>query len=498
MPGSQKAPDILVIMSDQHSRHYLGCYGNKIVRTPNLDRLAAGGMRFTDSYCPAPLCVPSRMGFMTGLTPSGNSVWTNGHILPSSIPTWAHVLGAAGYETSLIGRMHFVGPDQRHGFEKRPIGEYGARHPGVPEKGGPRWTKFPAATCRQFRPSVEIAGTGTTTYRWFDEQVTEKACEYLRGKAARSKRRPFAAVVGYLLPHCPFIAPKGLFEYYYDRVDIPRVEPEQSEMIKRFRSYRGILDPPFSKERIRVARAAYFALCEYADSLIGKVLDCLDRSGLARDTLVIYTSDHGEMAGEHGCWWKSTYYEGSAGVPLIARLPREIPSGAVSGHICNLTDLGPTFAELAGADSMPWAGGRSILPILRGGNPPSRPEETFSELVDYLWDPSYVPSRMIRSGGWKLWVIHESPDTRQVILFDLLNDPAERRDLSADPEFAGIREKLLARLYQDWDPEKARSESLKQRDWMKTISLWGKAVQPHCEDTMAVPPPEVEDDVQLL
>ncbi len=125
IPIMSDKPNILLIMTDQHSKHVLGCYGNSLVGTPNLDCLAAEGMRFTDAYCPSPLCVPSRMSFMTSCTPSANEVWNNNHILHSGIPTWAKLLSSAGYETTLLGRMHFCGPDQGHGFEYRPVGEAG-------------------------------------------------------------------------------------------------------------------------------------------------------------------------------------------------------------------------------------------------------------------------------------------------------------------------------------------------------------------------------------
>ena len=148
-------PNILVLMSDQHSKRQLGSYGDSLVRTPNLDRLASEGMLFENAYCPSPVCVPSRMSFMTGRTPTGNRVWTNQHALHSGIPTWAHALGIAGYETALIGRMHFVGPDQRHGFERRPLGEYMAVHPGAPMQGEPVFQAIPTghhlATPRECR-----------------------------------------------------------------------------------------------------------------------------------------------------------------------------------------------------------------------------------------------------------------------------------------------------------------------------------------------------------
>ncbi|MBN1349746.1 sulfatase-like hydrolase/transferase [candidate division KSB1 bacterium] len=496
MKPKNAKPNILVLMSDQHSKHTLGCYGNRLVRTPNLDRLARHGMRFTNAYCPAPLCVPSRMSFMTSRTPSHNRVWNNQHSLSSGIPTWAHVLGAAGYETALIGRMHFVGSDHRHGFELRPIGEYSAKHPGSPEIGGPRWTKFPAATSGQNRKSVEIAGTGTTTYQWFDEQVAEAACRYLREKQASSRERPFAAVAGFVLPHCPFIAPKRLFDYYYPRIDIPEIEIKQPATIERFRRIRGILSPPLLEERIRIARAAYFGLCEYFDSLIGQVLDCLDETGFSENTLVVYCSDHGEMAGEHGCWWKSNYYEGSVGVPLIARLPGVIPEGATSDAVCNLMDLGPTFADASEADYPVATDGRSLWQLLRNNQPDGWINETFSELVDCCGN-QILPSRMIRSGKWKLWCFADDANLPPA-LFNLEDDLGEQNDLGEDAAYAEVREYLLEKNFRNWDGELAARETRRANDDLKLIAAWGNRIKPSNPDALAVPPPEIENDVELL
>ena len=244
MTQNADSPNILLIMTDQHSRHFLGCYGNELVRTPNLDRLAAQGMRFSDAYCPAPLCVPSRMSFMTSCTPSANEVWNNNHILHSGIPTWATLMTIAGYETTLLGRMHFCGPDQRHGFESRPVGERTAGPVGMPDKGGPLWTKFSGSTSGQSRKGVEIAGRGHTHYQWSDEERTRVAVQWLKDKGEGPQDRPFAAVLGYTLPHCPFIAKRELFDYYYERVEIPTVEEAQPATVRRFRELRGILDPP--------------------------------------------------------------------------------------------------------------------------------------------------------------------------------------------------------------------------------------------------------------
>jgi len=301
---SDDRPNILVIMTDQHSPRQLGCYGDGLVRTPNLDRLASQGMRFDNCYCPSPLCVPSRMSFMTGRLPSRTGMMVNQSILPSGVPTWAHRLAIVGYETSLIGRMHFVGPDQRHGFVNRPIAENCARHPGAPELGGSRYTNFPQATAGQNRQVFEYAGCGPSFYQNQDRAVTDAACEYLDAHA--DAEQPFAAVVGYILPHCPFIGPKEAFEYYYDKVALPELG-EEPACTRRMWADRKVLDPPPTEHQLRVAIAAYYAMCEYIDGQIGRVLDAVDEAGLAEHTLVIYCSDHGEMLGEHGLWARSVF-----------------------------------------------------------------------------------------------------------------------------------------------------------------------------------------------
>jgi choline-sulfatase len=485
-------PNILVIMSDQQSKHVLGCYGNTLVRTPNIDRLAAGGMRFTGAYCPAPLCVPSRMSFMTGRTPSRNRVWTNNNILCSSIPTWAHVLGAAGYETALMGRMHFVGTDHRHGFTRRPYGEWTARHPGVPEQGGPRYTRFPGSTAGGNRVVVEHVGRGPSFYQWYDRQVGDAACAYLC--EASHQTRPFAAVVGFHVTHSPFIAPKPLFDYYYPRVDIPAPVETESPFMRAFRASRGFLDPPIPEQRIRLARAAYYGMCEYGDAQIGRVLDTLDACGLADNTVVIYCSDHGEMAGEHGCWTKSCFHEASAGIPLVVRYPGRTAPGATCNLPCSLMDLGPTFAELAGADAGD-VDGRSLVPELTGAVGECAGQTAFSEMI-------YGPlgaGRMIRRDQWKLW--HARPaggDALPPVLFNLDDDPEEMRDLGQDNRHSEIREELMAELGVGWEPADIHRDLAQQQRDMNVLSAWGRQTRPDCHDTVAFPGPEIEADLELL
>lgn len=490
-------PNILVLMTDQHSKNVLGTYGNSIVRTPNLDRLAQDGMRFTNAYCPAPLCIPCRSSFMTTRFPSQNQVWENSHLLNSSIPTWAHYMGMTGYETSLIGRMHFSGADQHHGFEYRRIGEWQSKYPGSPVPLGPPYKAYPSGTLGQSRKVVTTAGHGDTAFKWADQRVIDTACEYLTEKGRGIDPRPFASVVSIWIPHCPFIAPKDLFKYYYNCVDIPEIEPNQPATIERFRRHRDILD--LDQERIRIARAAYFGLVELADQMMGQVLDALDRSGLAENTLVIYCSDHGEMAGEHGCWWKSNYYEGSAGVPLIARLPGTVPANTIQPAVCNLTDIGVTAVDIAGGQPIRKTDGRSLWPTLQGNHPTDWLNETYSEFCEakYTGDTHFA-SRMIRSENYKCWTYGDAENLPPA-LFNLDEDPNECNDLASDPKHQDILNNLLGKIHTNWNPETVTKSSVDATADHKIRTQWAKTVRPGGPpQAMGPPPTDIEDNVVLL
>lgn len=486
-----EVPNILVLMSDQHSRVGLGCYEQTIVRTPHLDALARDGMIFQNAYCPAPLCVPSRMSFLTSQTPTNNEVWGNSNILSSAIPTWAHVLGAKGYDTNLIGRMHFVGPDQRHGFEHRPLGEFSARAPGTVSQGA---TKYPTG---QSRGGLEEVGTGRTTYQWFDEQVMKSTIDFLKEYKGKKDKKPFAVVSGFVLPHCPFIAPKELFDYYYENLDNPKVEGKLPETIKRFRRHRKIDEPVVPVDKVRAARAAYFALCELFDSYVGKIMQTLDDCGLRENTLVVYCSDHGEMAGEHGCWWKSNYYENSVGIPLIARWPEVIAPESRSNSIVNLMDLGPTFAEIAETQFPNEVDGNSLLDIFKGSKDSAVHQETYSEFVESKTpERNFLPSRMIRSGDWKLWV-YADDEKLPPALFNLKDDPDELHDLIDDPKYNSIKEQLLNKVKKNWDAEQVLKKAYRLREYNRAISTWGKTVAPRYEDQLILEDTSFEDDVVI-
>ena len=432
-------PNILLIMSDQHSPRLLGCTGNEVVRTPALDRLAARGVCFANNHCANPLCVPSRMTFLTSRHSSDIRVWTNRCRLQSDIPTFVHHLVNAGYETVLCGRMHFNGPDQRHGFERRIIGDI-----------SPQLGHIPTYTAGQTAAGVKVAGPGRTAYTRYDEDVTQVACQFLESLDKNPGNQPFFMTVGYVLPHCPFIAPKRLFDEYLEKIDVPQLPQRYHDSLhpfmKSWREHRGVDE--LTEEHIRIARAAYYGLVTFMDELIGKLLSTLADTRFADNTLILYTSDHGEMAGEHRMWWKSSFYQDSVGVPLIFSLPGQFAEGRTITDVTSLLDIGPTLADLAGAEPMFGIRGRSLRGFLAGdGKVPDWHNTAFAELGGLQNDP---PARMIRRGNWKLNYFH-GYDRPQ--LFNLETDPGEWNDLADDPDYSRIRDALLVEVSADWSGE---------------------------------------------
>jgi choline-sulfatase len=236
-------------------------------------------------------------------------------------------------------------------------------------------------------------------------------------------------------------------------------------------------------------------MCERVDALIGRILGCLRETGLAEKTLVIYCTDHGEMAGDHDCWWKSNYYEGSVGVPLIARLPGIVPAGSTSDAVCNLMDLGPTLAELVGGE-MTDVDGASLWSTMQGRPPRNWSNETFSEFCDRVGS-LFLPSRMIRSGKWKLWVY---PDQEELppALFNMEEDPFEQNDLGQAPRFKEVRRRLLEKVSSNWDPQQVQEGGRRAvSDW-ETLTRWAQRTLPANPDALEIPPPSLEEDVELL
>ncbi len=437
-------PNILFIQVDQLAAQFLRCYGDPICHAPNLDRLAQQGTVFETAYCNFPLCSPSRASMAAGKLCSEIGAYDNAAELPASIPTYAHYLRAAGYQTALSGKMHFIGPDQHHGFEKRLTPDlYPADFSWVPNWGdeGERDTNDPR--------SVTVAGVCERSMQIdFDDLVTYQAVQHLYDIARSKDERPFFLQVSYTHPHEPYLCQKEYWDLYED-ADIPmpsvpalsqnRHDAHSARLLADF----GMLDVRFDEEAIRTARRAYYGSISYLDDLIGQLLEALERIGKLENTVIIFTSDHGEMLGERGMWFKKHFFEQSLKVPLIIT-----GAGFVAGRAetpVSLVDLLPTFMGIA--EGSGWT---SPVEQLDGEDlstfftSPGKDRLIFAE---YLAEATTAPIFMVRQGRFKFIYSADDPP----LLFDVENDPDELNNLAGSPEHSDTEEQLRSIVLEKWD-----------------------------------------------
>lgn len=466
--------NVLFVFSDQHAKRVVGCYGDRVVSTPHMDRLAAEGLAFDAAYCPSPICVPSRMAMLTARWPYRQACWTNDDVLPSGLPTWLHAMGAAGYKPALIGRLHAIGPDQLHGYAEREIGEHS---PNVP--GNPRQSLGVLTGANDPEPrSVTNCGPGYSAYQAKDDAVTEAACGWIaRNAAKQAAAGGLCLTVGLMLPHPPYVAEPEAFARYHGKVPPPRLAPPEEEhpFFQWWRHDRGVAATPAAT--IERARAAYWALVEHTDRLLGRLIDALEAQGLADDTLIVYASDHGDHVGERGLFWKHTFYEESASVPLLMRLPGVLPAGERRDQPVNLIDLAATMLDAVGAPALPNADGRSFWKYAQD-HEYLFTGATFSEYctdpVPYWTGGRAVQQRMIRRGRHKLSVYDEGGP----LLFDLEADPDEQVNLANDPDYASLRQALFAEMSAGWDPAVIAQQMARARLDKDILAAWANTVRP--------------------
>lgn len=435
MATGRTAPNIVLVMSDEHAAPLMGCMGRPYVCTPNLDRLAADGVLFENAYCPYALCVPSRSSCLTGLLPHRIGVYDNGCPCPSDIPTWAHMLSAAGYRTHLVGKMHFIGPDRRHGFE-------GGVCDGPYPVSGFHWG--------QTEPAPEAYRTFTACR--VDAAVGEACADARRRDAAvafirdAEPGRPFCLTVGFDFPHYPHqCTPEALAPYEAAAIPEPLEAGRLSERNRRWREdvwkFHRI-----APEETRRLRRIYLAMVSMMDGWVGDVRSALAARGLLEDTVFIYTADHGEMWGEHGMWGKNLFYEESSRIPLIVAAPGlGVGAGRRIRTPVSLVDLYPTLRDIGGPGDWDAAlDGRSLWPALRGGEPLA----DLPVFCEYYGSEVSGPERMVRLGPHKL----NRYDDGELELFDLEADPRETTNLAQRSDMAGVRERLRSCLLDGWDP----------------------------------------------
>jgi choline-sulfatase len=447
----------LFILSDQHTRRALGCYGSKVARTPNIDALASRGTRFVNAYCQTPICVPSRGSIATGRYAHQIGSWDNATpYLGTEAPSFGHRLVEQGYRVTTIGKLHYRRTQDPSGFPDQRLPMHVLE--GVGDLYGLLRGEMPVRP--QSRKQVVEAGPGESDYIRYDRAIATLAAEWIRGEATRESR-PWCLVVGFVSPHFPLILPQSYFDLYRpEEIPMPvawRQEEWARHPVLDLKRRQEALDIPFSEAQIRNAMHAYYALVSFLDEQVGVVLDALRRSGQEATTRVIYSTDHGEMLGEHGLWWKSAMYESSVAVPLIIAGP-DVPERKAVTTNAMLVDVFPTILESVGARSAASDSelpGRSLIELARS---PDRQRDALSE-YHAIFSPSGV--FMIRHGRFKY--IHFVGYPPQ--LFDLDADPDETCDLGTDPAFAAARATCEEGLRRICNPDEvdARARADQQR-----------------------------------
>jgi choline-sulfatase len=446
--SAKRPPNVLLLMSDQHRRDCLGIEGRPLVRTPNLDQLARSGLRFESAYCSNPVCTPSRASLLTGLYTHHHQTWNNTVPWPFAHKTAAHYFGAAGYMTALIGKMHFVDA-QTHGFDyhldfndwyqflgpktklyadELSRANSGSGMPQIDDlwrdEGDP-WKSARKLDSRQGPVAVgDVSEMPEEDH--FESFVARETVRFLR---KHGKAQPFFAICSFLKPHDPFMPAARFASMFraedmqlpptWGKADLATLPKQVRNSIEHNTPTPELSDPAGAKQRI----AMYYANLAQMDDALGQVLKAVRELDLENDTIVLYTSDHGEMLGDHGLWQKFQFYEGSCGVPLIVRAPGVTTAGSRCEMPVSQVQVLPTLGDLCGI-RVPKLDGPSLLPQLRN------PAEVHDNPVFAEYDLHKPEAKyMLRRGNYKytLWT-NDIPE-----LYDLKSDPDEMKNLAADP-----------------------------------------------------------------
>ncbi len=441
--------NLLFILSDEHQARAMSTAGHSIVKTPNLDRLAARGTRFNSAYTPCPICVPARASLATGRYVHEIGYWDNAIAYDGKVKGWGHRLQEAGVRVESIGKLHYRNDTDSTGFDRQ------IKPMHIKDGVGQVWgsVRNPLPQPRDDTTMLGEIGAGYTSYNAYDEAVRDLTLDWL--KDAQSEKRPWMLFVGFVAPHFPLVCPQRYLDLYpAEEMPLPALSPakgyirhpwlEAQEAFMQNEAEFGTDD-----EKRRRAVSAYYGLVSMLDEHVGHILDVLDETGLSESTTVIYTSDHGEDLGMRGRWGKSNLYGESTEVPLIVARPGE--QGRVRSTPANLVDLAPTFLSAFGLqdESLP---GASLFELADAADRSER--VSFSE-YHAVGAPS--GAFMIRKGRWKYHEYIGYPPE----LFDLENDPEETRNLAADSAFSPVLEEMAGELRKICDPAKADQDAHK-------------------------------------
>lgn len=459
--ASPERPNILLIMSDEHNASVMGCAPNNIAHTPSLDRLAEKGIVFDTCYCNSPLCVPSRLSFTSGKYVSRVGAWNNECWLPSDdYPSVARLANDSGYESFLCGKMHYD-RTRRYGFK-----EIGGKMNESDKTGlgGRRKTEDLKATGKTSERFKDFYTAEDSKVLSHDRAVTAGVEAFLSKRGANAK--PFFLIAGYLAPHFPLIVPESIWKKYEGRVSPPEIPEGYLDRLplnyKHLRNGFNMEEVP--EAVVRRGRELYYALTEWVDAEIGKTLAALDNSPHADNTIVIYTSDHGENMGEHGLWWKNCLFDSAARVPLIVSWPARWPGGQRRTEACSLVDVASTIAALAGTPAQADWDGDSMLGWMDGKE--GWKDRAVSEYYAHNIASGYV---MLRAGDYK-YVYHCPPDEGrgpERELYCLKEDPGELRNLAALPEHRQRMDAMHASLLKELGEHPDETEKRCRTDYAK-------------------------------
>lgn len=480
-----RKPNILLLMADQLSAPVLPFHGNTAVKAPHLQGLAERSAVFENAYCNFPLCAPARFSLLSGQFATRIGAFDNACEFQAATPTLPYYLAQQGYKTALCGKMHFVGPDQKHGFEQRLTTDiYPADFGWVAD-----WKEgeFAFYSPGHNLSTVDESGSCFRSLQLdYDEEVEAKAIQHLYD-LARDGEQPFFMCVSYTHPHPPFhILPEYLDRYAPQEINLPAVGDmpmrERDRLSQWVQHSHGLAEQGATDEQVRRARHAYYAMVSYIDDKVGRLLETLERTGFEDNTIVVFTSDHGDMLGERGMWFKRVFFDWSAKVPLLVFDPRARKPRRIAEPVSHV-DLLPTLMDYAtDGKAPPWVepiDGRSLVPLVATGDS-SGEGEAFAE---YTAEGVTGPCCMLRSGKYKYVYTHGHPD----LLFDMEADPNELVNIAQrQPQVLAA---LKAKLLSWWDPEAITRQVLSSQARRKFINSLPEAVQPvwdyqaHTDDT---------------
>jgi arylsulfatase A-like enzyme len=454
-----KRPNVLFLMADDLN-NMLGCYGDPLAKTPNIDRLAARGVRFERAYCAFPLCGPSRNSILTGLYPNSTGILANGQIFRQTIPkqiSMPQAFRQAGYFAARIGKLY-------HYNVPMSIGTNGHDDPGSWEL-----ELNPAGADRlEEEPKIFSLTPGSFggTLSWYASPKQEALhtdglmaddAEWVLERCAKRKNRPFFLAVGFFRPHTPYVSPQKYFDLH-PKEKMPVVEGVKEDQADippaGLASYKKEQDK-LTDDLRRQCRQAYYASISFMDAQVGRVIDALDRLGLADNTIIVFTSDHGYHMGEHGLWQKQSVFEESARVPLLIVAPGASKAGGVAASPVGLIDIVPTLAELCGVKAPENVQGQSltamledpsvtgrgwaITQVVRGGG-----FRRFGASPAVGDDGKRFFGYSLRTPRWRYTEWDEGRQGRE--LYDHDADPRELTNLARDPAHAEIVDQLSQQL----------------------------------------------------